>query len=62
LKRNCRGDDLEKFQDVALTCRDNRVLAALVEVVRDRSDGDIAVAVSARALSAGLSSGERQVG
>ncbi len=40
-------DDFEKFDEILLTRRDNRVLAALAEVVRDRTDGDVAVTYGA---------------
>ena len=40
-----QGDDLDQVFDVIVNRRDNRVLAALAEVVRTRGDEDIDVAV-----------------
>ena len=40
-----QGDDWDKLDELLMTRRENRLLAALAEVVRDRSDTDIEVAV-----------------
>lgn len=45
VEEELQDDDLDQLEDVVLTRRDSRVLAALVEIVRDRGDGDIEVAV-----------------
>jgi hypothetical protein len=40
-----RGEDLDRFVDLLLRRRDDRALAALAEIVRDRADEEIDVAV-----------------
>ena len=40
-----RGEDLDEFMDLLLGRRDDQVLAALAEIVRDRAEEKIDVAV-----------------